>query len=114
MIVRPRSGETGQASVELFGALPLLLVVGLFLFQMLALGYAVVLAGNAAEAGALALASDDDPDAAARRALPGWSRGGMAVDRRGGTVRVRLRPPSPIAALSRTLEVSSDAVVRAP
>ena len=44
------------------------------LLQLLAVGYASVLAGNAAEAGALALAAGGDPVAGAREALPGWSR----------------------------------------
>jgi len=50
------SREGGQASVELLGVLPLLIVLGLAALQLLAVGYASVLAGNAAEAGALALA----------------------------------------------------------
>lgn len=104
----------GQASVELLGAVPVLLVLGLFLFQLLAVGYAAVLAGNAAEAGAISHAGDGDAEEAAREALPGWSRAGMRVAVDGGAVEVTLQPPSPIAALRERLEVSSAAVVREP
>ncbi len=109
-----RSPEDGQASVELLGALPAMLVLGVFLFQVLAVGYSAVLAGTAAEAGALALAGGGDPQEGARRALPGGSRAGMRVEVSGGNVRVRLRPPSPIGALSRRLEVHAAAAVEAP
>ncbi|HKP88987.1 MAG TPA: hypothetical protein VJT75_03330, partial [Thermoleophilaceae bacterium] len=64
------AGERGQASVELLGALPALLLVGLVAFQLLAIGYAKVLASDAAEAGALATAAGSDAAAAARAAVP--------------------------------------------
>ena len=104
-------GERGQASVELIGALPALLVLALVLLQLLALGYSAVLAGGAAEAGALALARGDDPRAGARKAVPGWSRARMRVLVRRGSVRVALRPPSPLRAVGRRLEVSATASV---
>jgi len=103
--------ERGQASVELLGALPALLALGLVSFQLLAVGYAAVLAGNAAEAGALALAAGANAEAGVREALPGWSRVKARVAVSGGTVRVRLRPPSPLASLSRRLEVGAHASV---
>lgn len=106
--------EGAQASVELLGALPVLLLLGLFLFQALAVGYAAVLAGNAAEAGALSLAGGGEAEDAARAALPGWSRTGMEVAVDGGLVEVSLRPPSPLRALADELEVSSKAAVRTP
>ncbi len=110
-MLRRLRGQTGQASIELLGALPVLLVLGLVLFQLLAVGYAAVLAGSAAEAGALALAGGGDPEAGVRQALPGWSRAHARVSVTGGTVRLRLRPPSPVAALARRLEVDARAAV---
>jgi len=103
--------ESGQAAVELLGALPVLLLIGLAVGQLLAVGYAAVLAGNAAESGALALAARADAQASVRKALPGWSRAGasVAVDR--GRVTVRLRPPALLPALGRRLEVTSSAAV---
>jgi hypothetical protein len=106
--------EGGQAGVELLGALPVLLLLGLVLFQLLAVGYAAVLAGNAAEAGALSHAGGGEAEDAARDALPGWSRAGMDVAVDGGRVEVSLEPPSPVKALADELEVSSTAAVRAP
>jgi hypothetical protein len=103
----------GQASVELLGALPVVLLFGMVVLQALAVGYAAVLAGNAAEAGALAIADGGDATGAARAAVPGWSRAGMRVGVSGGRVEVRMRPPSAIAALARELEVHAHAAVRA-
>jgi hypothetical protein len=101
----------GQASVELIGMLPLILLLGLVGFQLLAAGYSAVLAGHAAEAGALAVAAGTDATEAARAAVPGWSRAGMKVFVDDGAVSVRMRPPSPIAAVGDELEVSADAAV---
>lgn len=102
----------GQASVELLGAVPAVLVVGLVIFQMLAVGYSAVLAGTAAEAGALALGAGADPVSGVREALPGWSRARAKVTVSGGTVRVRLRPPSLLGAVEDRLQVSARASVR--
>ncbi len=49
--MRRLASQRGQALVEVVGALPLLLLVGLVLLQALAVGYAAVLAGTAAHAG---------------------------------------------------------------
>jgi hypothetical protein len=103
--------ERGQASVELLGALPVVLMVGVIVFQLLLVGYARVQAGSAAEAAALALAAGGDPGAAARESLPGWSRAHAQFERDGGTVQVSVRPPSLLAGLSRALEVEAEAAV---
>jgi hypothetical protein len=103
--------ERGQALVELIAGLPLMLTVGLVLLQLLATGYSVVLAGAAAEAGALALAGGGDARDAVKRALPGWSQAGASVEVDDDSVRIRLRPPSPISAVARKLEVTRDAAV---
>jgi hypothetical protein len=101
------AAQRGQASVELLGGIPAVLLTALLAFQLLALGYAKVMAGNAAEAAAIAVAAGGEPRAAARRAVPGWSRARMRVESRGGRVRVTMRPPSPIAAVARELEVEA-------
>ena len=106
--------ERGQASVELLGAVPALLVVGIVLFQLLAIGYAKVLAGNAAEAGALALAGGGNAAQAARHAVPGWSKAGMRVRVAADAVQVTMRAPSPLRALRRRLEVGASARVGDP
>src|SRR4051794_41603184 len=91
--------EGGQASVELVALLPLAALVVLAIGQLLAAGSARELAGNAAEAGAAALLQGSDPTAAARAALPGWSRERTTVHvagRRGeGPRRPRVGGPPP-------------------
>lgn len=104
--------ERGQATVELVAALPALLLAALVALQLLAAGYAMTLADGAAEAGALALASGGSATEAAREALPGWATDDVAVAVEGDTVSVRLRPPSPIPAVSKRLTISSSATAR--
>ncbi len=91
-----------------------MLVAGIVCLQLLAAGYSLTLADGAAEAGALAIASDLPPEAAVEAALPGWASERVELERDGGRVIVRLRPPSPLAAIGRALEVSSSAWVRRP
>jgi hypothetical protein len=104
--------ERGQATVELVAALPALLLAALVALQLLAAGYALTLADGAAEAGALALASGGSAGAAARAALPRWAADDVDVAVEGGTVSVRLRPPSPFHAVAERLAVSASASAR--
>lgn len=101
--------EHGQATVELVALLPLAVAVVLAAAHLLAAGAAAELAGHAAGAAAIALLQGSDPEAAARDAVPGWSRSGMSVRIDGRHVRVRLRPPSPIPGLADTLAVTREA-----
>ncbi|HEY0318759.1 MAG TPA: hypothetical protein VGC49_10775 [Solirubrobacterales bacterium] len=102
----------GQASVELIAALPALLLAALVALQLLAAGYALTLADGAAEAGALALAAGGSAKGSARAALPGWAMDDVAVTVKGNEVSVRLRPPSPLAAVAERLAVTSTASAR--
>jgi hypothetical protein len=106
--------QAGQASVELIAGLPALLLAGVVALQLLAVGYSLTLADGAAEAGALAVAVGRDAEPAVEEALPGWAESRIDVDVRGGEVRVRLRPPSPLADVADRLAVSSSAWVRRP
>ena len=106
--------ERGQASVELLGALPVLLLLGAVVLQLLAIGYSATLAGSAAEAAALAVAGGGDGAKAARAAVPGWSRAGMRVQAAGGRVEVRLRPPSPLSIVRDAVVLTATARVEAP
>lgn len=114
MRVGTPGGARGQATVEAVALAPVIVAVGLAILQLLAVGYAGVLAGNAAEAGALALAGGADARAGAKQALPGWSRARARVEVDGGRVEVYLRPPSPLKALAEGLEVRAAAAVEAP
>ncbi|MDX6690343.1 MAG: hypothetical protein QOG15_1800 [Solirubrobacteraceae bacterium] len=107
--LRGRDGESGQAAVELVVLAPLLVAIVLAAAQLLAAGVAAELAGHAAEAGAVALLQGEDPRAAARDAVPRWSRTRLAVRVHGRRVRVRMRPPSPIPGLADLLEVTRGA-----
>jgi hypothetical protein len=112
--VRADDGARGQAMVETLALAPVIVAIGLAILQLLAVGYASVLAGNAAEAGALALAAGTDAREGAKRALPGWSRARARVEVDRGRIEVRLRPPSLLEALADGLEVSATATVEAP
>jgi hypothetical protein len=101
--------DRGQASVELVGSLPLVAAVALACAQLLAAGVARELAGGAAEAGALALVRGGDPARAARQALPGWSRGRLAVRVHGRRVTVRIRPVTVFPGVARLVEPSASA-----
>jgi hypothetical protein len=114
-VTRPAwSSASGQATVEAVALIPVLLAVGLGILQLLAVGYASVLAGSAAEAGALALAGGGDARAAAMQALPGGTEARARIGVADGRVEVRLRPPSPLHALAERLEVTVSAAVEEP
>jgi hypothetical protein len=107
-------GDGGQAAVELVGAAALLALAGLVALQILAAGHAAAVADGAAEAAALALANGRDPERAAAAAAPGWPRGTVRVERRGGAVRVTVAPRTPLRILRGRLRVGAEAWVRSP
>lgn len=107
--MRRRAGTRGQASVEVVGMLPIVAIVAIAVLQLLAAGATAELAGHAAEAGAVAISEGQDPAAAARTALPHWSRSGLQVQVQGSRVGVHLRTPSPIHALSDLLAAAAHA-----
>ncbi len=102
-------GDSGQSTVELIGLLPLLLAAGLGAFSLLGAGAAAEAAGEAAEAGAVALLEGRDAAGAARSALSGWPRSDTSVRVRGRRVTVRVVPHGPLAALDEHLAGSSTA-----
>ena len=101
--------ENGQATVELVAFLPLLLVVALAAAALLAGHSAAEHAGQAAQAGAMALLQDGDPREAARRALPEGARASIDVEGRRVTVSVRPRLPIGPVAAAMTAEATADA-----
>jgi hypothetical protein len=109
-----RWNERGQASLEVVAMVPFVVLAGLVALQLLAVGYAKVLADTAAEAGALALIAGGDPRAGVREALPGWSRARARVDTSGGRITVRLRPPAVLRWVAGRLEIEAVAVVETP
>ena len=85
--------ERGQATVELLGALPAVLLVVLVGWQLMLAGQASWLAGNAARVAARAAAVGGDAEAAARSALPRHLRRDLRVVQRDREVTVRVRLP---------------------
>jgi pilus assembly protein CpaE len=86
--------DRGQASVELLGVLPAVLLVALAAWQLALAGHTSWLAANAARVGARAQVVGEDPAAAARGALPAHLRRGLRVtEGEDGRVSVRLRMP---------------------
>jgi hypothetical protein len=86
-------GQSGQASVELVAAIPVLLVVALAVAQLAIAGYTLWSAGAAARAGARSGYVGGDARAAARRSLPSPLRRGATICDRDG-VSVRVAAPS--------------------
>lgn len=104
--------ESGQASVELIGALPLVLLAALAAWQLALTGQALWLTAHAARVAARAEAVGRDPGAAARSALPLRLERGLVVRRRSeGGVEVTLRVP---LMLGHTLPVSASASFGGP
>jgi hypothetical protein len=106
---RCAAGARGQASVEVVALAPLVVAVALAVLQALAAGLAVELADHAAESGAVALTEGRDGAAAARAAVPGWSRAQVEVLVRGRRVRVRLTPPALLPGVGGLLAASATA-----
>jgi len=104
-----RSSERGQSTVELVGMLPVLLAVAFAIAQLLMAGAASEYAGHAAEAGAVALLEGGDPAAAARDAVPGWSRSSLDVRVHGRSVRVAVRPTRLVPPLADLLVAHAEA-----
>jgi hypothetical protein len=92
-LARP-ARERGQASVELLGTVPAVLLVAALVWELALVGQSAWLCANAARSAARAKVVGRDAAAAARSAVPASLRRGMAVeDRGGGRVRVRLHVP---------------------
>jgi hypothetical protein len=87
--------EHGQASVELLGTVPAVLLVAALVWQLALAGQAAWLCANAARAAARAEAVGRNGRVAALRSLPRSLTRGMRVDKPGSgdAVRVRLHVP---------------------
>ena len=109
-----REIDGGQATIEVVGGAVVLVIAGLLGLQLLGAGYAAVMAGNAAEAAALAAANGRNARKAALDAVPGWPARAISVRAAGGRVRVELRPPSLFGMLGGRLAIVEHAMVRTP
>ena len=100
--------RSGQASVELVALLPLVVVVAAVCLQLLAAAAASDAAAAGAQAGAMALLQDRDPQQAVRAALRGWPRRSTRVRVAGRRVTVTVRPRG-VGALAAGLTARSSA-----
>lgn len=103
------SASSGQATVEAVAGIAALTLAGLLCLQLLAVGYVTTLADGAAEAGAIASIRGSSVTEAVRESLPGWGRSRVEVSRRGGLVKVRLRPPAIFRPVAEKLAVTATA-----
>jgi MinD-like ATPase involved in chromosome partitioning or flagellar assembly/cell wall-associated NlpC family hydrolase len=87
------AGESGQATIEFAGVLPLLLLVLIVLWQIVLLGMTFVFAGHAARAGARALAVGDPVTPAATGQIPKAWRNGTHVVQGQESVKVEVKMP---------------------
>ena len=101
----------GQSTVEVVALLPLLLAAGIAVVSFLNAGRAEEVAGNAAEAGAVALFQGREPRAAVRAALAGWPAQRAQVQVAGRRVTVRVTPAGPFGT---RLRVSATADAGSP
>jgi len=85
-------GECGSVSLELIGAIPIVLLCLLVAAQITVAGYALWSAGIAARAGARAELTGRDPAGAARRALPPGLSADVRVEA-GSAVKVGVKLP---------------------
>ena len=85
--------ERGQAAIGLVAAIPVLILVALAMIQFVLAGHAVLTAANAARAAARADYAGDDPERAARLALPPSFRDRAVVDTGPRRVTVEVEAP---------------------
>jgi pilus assembly protein CpaE len=107
-----RESQRGQASIELLGVLPAVLLAALAAWQTALAGHTAWLAGNAARVAARAEAVGEDPGAAARGALPAHLRRGSIVRGRGdGRIDVRVPVPIVVKGAASPLRVRASAAL---
>lgn len=106
--------DDGQATVEVLGLLPLMLIVVLAVGQVLAYGSAREAARAAAHAGALAIAQERDPDAAARAAVPDLRRAALKLKVHSRVVDAAVRPKTIMPGIAALLTAHARADAGAP
>lgn len=105
-----RRGEQGQASVELIGMLPFLVLAGLLVWQLLLVGYSINSAENAARAASRVEARGGDGEKAAKRVVASPLREGMTTEIDGEKAVVHVRVPLIVPGITRDdVTVSRDA-----
>lgn len=105
-----RHSERGQASVELIGMLPFLVLAALLVWQLLLVGYASTSAENAARAASRVVARGGDGERAASRVIASALREGIRTEMNGAKATVRVRVPIIVPGVTRAdVTVTRDA-----
>jgi pilus assembly protein CpaE len=86
-------GQSGQAAVETVGLAFLIILIGLFTFQMVLVGLTYVVAGHGAREGARALSVGEDVDDKVNEETHSIWRDNLDVDEGDDFVRVTLQVP---------------------
>ncbi len=108
------SDERGQSSIEVLSFMPLVVLIGLVAFTVIAARTANEQAGEAAEAAALAfLQGGEDPRHAAVAALPDVVRRRATITITGQHVHVRVLARLPISGIANKLAGEADAIAGA-
>jgi hypothetical protein len=103
-----RTAQSGQASIELVAMVPVVLIVGVVVWQLALAGQTAWLTANAARVAARADVVGRDTTRAARTALPRSLEDGLEVERMpGGRVRVSVRVPLLMTTWKSPLRVSA-------
>jgi hypothetical protein len=108
------TGERGQASVELLGVMPAVLLCAALMWQFVLGGAALWASAHAARSAARAAVVGHDAELAARAALPDLFERGLRVTTEAGEVTVRLRVPLIVPGNPGPLSVSASAALGAP
>ena len=107
--------QRGQASVELVGVLPALVLAGLVAWQLVLAGHASWLCAGAARVGARAALVGRSADAAVRSALPAALERGLRVTEPSpGRVHVEVRVPWIVPGRSLPVTVSATTALGTP
>lgn len=110
--LRRLRGEAGQASVEFLGALPLLVIAALLVWQLVLFGTVMTSAQNAARTGSRAASLHSDGTKAAYNALrPAFRDHADVSTAPDGTVKVKVRVPLLVPGIPLPLSVTEDASI---
>jgi hypothetical protein len=107
--MRATPSADGQASVELVALLPVMVLIGAVVVQLVLAGQALWLCSNAARVAARAALVGGDTAAAARSALPSSLEDGLRVRAGEGLVEVVIRLPLLVPGLHNPLPIAAAA-----
>jgi hypothetical protein len=104
--------QEGQATVEFLGALPLLVIAALLVWQLVLFGTVMTSAQNAARTGSRAASLHSDGEKAAMNALrPSFRDDAKVTQTPDGRVQVKVKVPLLVPGIPLPLSVTEDATI---